>query len=56
MKDFKSIETIYRAGNKTSGLYFESKKDAELYASQCGIASGVTVFPVAIVPSSEKEG
>ena len=47
------IETIYKAENKTSIMYFKNKVDADQYAGECGAASGVLVSPIHVLSHSK---
>lgn len=49
-----TIDTIYKAENRTSIIYFKNKIDADQYAGECGAASGVLVSPIQVLSYSNK--
>jgi len=44
--------TIYLVENDTSAVFFEDKEDAQRYQNGYGAASGLTLIPIQVLPSS----
>ena len=53
-EEINTIETIYKAENRTSIMYFKNKIDADQYASERGTAAGVLVSPVSVLSNQIK--
>ncbi|MCP5006911.1 MAG: hypothetical protein GY941_23635 [Planctomycetes bacterium] len=45
---------IYNVWNKTTSIFFESRKDAEEFASSYGLACGLQVAGVQVISSSKQ--
>lgn len=48
------MKEIYSVSNKVFHLFFETRKDAEAFASEnATISNGLTIYVVPVIPNSE---
>jgi hypothetical protein len=50
----RGIMVIYQVANKTTMLFFESKKDAERFVGKYPATSGLSVYEIHVIEDSTK--